>query len=45
MLFGLDNAPVYFQKTFLIEIDQGEDWLVVYIDDSLIVGSSYEEVW
>lgn len=46
MPWGLKGAVAHFQKSVWVTcVRQGESWVVVYIDDIVVVGSTQAEVW
>ena len=46
MLFGMKAAPAHFQRAITLTLDlQPHGKIVVYIDDIIISGNTWQEVW
>ena len=46
MLFGMKSAPAHFQRAITLTLDlQPNGKVVVYIDDIIISGNTWQEVW
>ena len=46
MPFGMKGAPAHFQRAVHLTINTGEgEGIVIYIDDIVVSGASWKEVW